>query len=97
VNPVARKVNTIEQSGLFRRGDDKQKPQPCKCLSLVGVPINMFSALVISADNTVKLNYLCLVIIFWLHMISFGARDVDKKMLTFLELPCSNKAGTLLV
>jgi hypothetical protein len=28
---------------------------------------------------------------------SFGARERDKKMLTFLELPCSNTTGTVLV
>jgi hypothetical protein len=27
-------------------------------------------------------------------MMSFGARKIDKKMLTFLEFPCSNTVGT---
>jgi hypothetical protein len=30
-------------------------------------------------------------------MISFRARRIDKKMLTFLKIPYSNTAGTLLV
>jgi hypothetical protein len=31
------------------------------------------------------------------HVISFGARNTGKKMLTFFEFPCSNTAGNLLV
>jgi hypothetical protein len=30
-------------------------------------------------------------------VISFGARDIGKKMLKFLECPCSNTVGTRLV
>jgi hypothetical protein len=30
-------------------------------------------------------------------MISYGARKIDKKMLTFFKLPSSNSVGTLLV
>jgi hypothetical protein len=64
----------------------------------------------ITADDTVKANIIvfrdCIFSVIFNDrpvcqmirpMISYEARKIEKKMLTFLKFPCGNTAGTLLV
>jgi hypothetical protein len=65
--------------------------------------MNMFSVAVITVGSTVRLiyvlgfrDYICTMIFNNKPLISFQAREIDKEMLTFLELPTVNSVGTLL-
>jgi hypothetical protein len=63
----------------------------------------MASVSVIAIDNTIKTNvtgfrdYVFTKIFNDMPVISFGARNINRKMLKFLKFSLSNTLGTLLV